>query len=52
MQALDISYNNISNEGAVYSNHWNNKKLQELNVSCNKIFYSGIIKIGTALETN
>ena len=30
----------------------NNKKLQELNISCNKISCSGIIKIGIALETN
>ena len=51
---LDISYNDISDDGAVAISEClkNNNTLQELNMSHNKISDHGIINIGKALQIN
>ena len=51
---LDISYNNISDDGAVAISKClkNNNTLQELNMLHNEVCYNGIINIGKALEMN
>ena len=54
MQKLDISCNNISNDGAVAISKYlkANKTLKELNMSRNKIASHGIIKIAEAIQIN
>ena len=51
---LDISYNDISDDGAVAISEClkNNNTLQELNMSQNKVSDYGIINIGKALQIN
>ena len=54
MQTLDISYNNISKDGALAIGEFlkTEKVLKELNISNNKISNHGIIKIAEAIQIN